>query len=152
LAAADSLALQLNIPPSQHRDADLSKVPMISIVDDDELVREGTKALVRSLGYGAHTFASAEEFLSSSYVDDTSCLITDVQMEGLSGIELQRRLIAKGHRMPIIFITAFPDERTQSRVLNAGAIGFLSKPFSDENLMLCLATALASDGSGSTIQ
>ena len=128
------------------------RVPMISIVDDDELVREATKALVRSLGYGAHTFASAEAFLSSDQLDDTSCLITDVQMEGLSGVELQRRLIAEGHRMPIIFVTAFPDERTRSRVLNAGAIGFLSKPFSDENLIVCLATALANDGCGKTAQ
>lgn len=125
---------------------------MISIVDDDELVREGTKALVRSLGYGAHTFASAEEFLGSNHVDDTCCLITDVQMQGLSGVELQRRLIAEGHRMPIIFITAFPDERTRSRVLNAGAIGFLSKPFSDENLIHCLDAALANKRSGSADQ
>ena len=125
---------------------------MISIVDDDELVRELTQALVRSLGYGATTFASAEEFLSSDQLDDTSCLITDVQMEGLSGVELQRRLIAKGSRMPIIFVTAFPDERTRSHVLNAGAVGFLSKPFSDENLIVCLATALANDSSGNTAQ
>jgi FixJ family two-component response regulator len=118
---------------------------MISIVDDDELVREGTKALVRSLGYGAHTFASAEDFLGSNHVDDTCCLITDVQMVGVSGVELQRRLIAEGHRMPIIFVTAFPDERTRSRVLNAGAIGFLSKPFSDENLIRCLDAALANE-------
>ena len=119
---------------------------MISIVDDDDSVREATKALVRSLGYGALTFASAEAFLSSDQVDDTGCLITDVQMTGLSGIELQKRLIAEGRRVPVIFITAFPDERTRSRVLDAGAIGFLSKPFSDDSLIHCLDTAFAKPG------
>jgi FixJ family two-component response regulator len=122
---------------------------MISIVDDDQSVREATKALVRSLGYSARTFASAEEFLSSDHVDYTCCLITDVQMSGLSGIELQKRLIAEGRCVPIVFITAFPDERVRSRALNAGAIGFLSKPFSDESLIHCLDTALANYGPGS---
>ena len=116
---------------------------MISIVDDDDSVREATKALVRSLGHGALTFASAEEFLSSDKVDDTCCLITDLKMTGLSCTDLQKRLIAEGRRVPVIFITAFPDERTRNRVLDAGAIGFLSKPFSDESLIHCLDTALA---------
>ena len=87
---------------------------MISIVDDDESVREATKGLVRSLGYVAATFASAEEFLNSDRVNDTSCLITDVQMPGLNGIELQSRLTAMGRRIPIIFVTAFPQERLAS--------------------------------------
>jgi FixJ family two-component response regulator len=134
------------------KNAALSKIPTISIVDDDESVREATKALVRSLGYGALTFASAEEFLSSDHVDDTCCVITDVQMAGLSGVELQKRLIAEGHRVPIIFITAFPDERTRSRVLNAGAIGYLSKPFSDESLIQCLDAALANYSPGTANQ
>ena len=115
---------------------------MISIVDDDESVRESTKALVRSLGYSARTFASAEEFLDS-HPDETSCLILDVQMKGLSGVELLERLIAEGRRTPIIFVTAFPDERIRNHVLDAGAIGFLRKPFSDEKLTRCLDTALA---------
>ena len=115
---------------------------MISIVDDDESVRESTKALVRSLGYAARAFASAEEFLNSN-PDDTSCLILDVQMEGLSGVELQERLIAEGRRTPIIFITAFADEGTRSHVLNSGAIGFLRKPFSDDKLIHCIDSALA---------
>ena len=114
---------------------------MITIVDDDESVRESTKALVRSLGYDARAFASAEEFLDSN-LDDTSCLILDVQMKGLSGVELQERLIAQGRRTPIIFVTAFPDERTRDQALDAGAIGFLSKPFSDEKLTKCLNSAL----------
>jgi len=120
----------------------LSKTPMISIVDDDESVRESTKALVRSLGYSARTFSSAEEFLDSK-PDDTSCLILDVQMKGLSGVELLERLIAEGRGTPVIFVTAFPDEPLRNHVLDAGAIGFLRKPFSDENLTRCLDTALA---------
>ena len=115
---------------------------MISIVDDDESVRESTKALVRSLGYSARTFASAEEFLDSD-PDETSCLILDVQMKGLSGVELLERLIAEGRRTPVIFVTAFPDERIRNHVLDAGAVGFLRKPFSDEKLTHCLDTALA---------
>jgi FixJ family two-component response regulator len=95
---------------------------MISIVDDDESVREATKGLVRSLGYTAATFASAEDFLQSNQVNDTSCLITDVQMPGLSGVELQSQLIAQGNSTPMIFVTAFPEERTRARALKAGAM------------------------------
>jgi FixJ family two-component response regulator len=117
---------------------------IISIVDDDESVREATNALVRSLGYAAATFSSAEEFLSSDRVRATSCVIADVQMPGLSGIDLQHRLLGEGVQVPIIFVTAFPDERTRQRALDAGAIDFLSKPWSDEQLISCLDTALGS--------
>jgi FixJ family two-component response regulator len=117
---------------------------MISIVDDDESVREATKELVRSLGYAAVAFASAEDFLQSEQLSATACLISDVQMPGLSGIDLQRRLIDDGHNMPIIFITAFPDERTRARALGAGAIGFLTKPYREESLIECLGQALKS--------
>ncbi len=119
---------------------------MISIVDDDESMREATKGLVRSLGYRAATFASAEEFLQSDSIDSTSCLIADVQMPGLSGIDLQRRLIAQGTRMPTIFITAFPEESTRARAMKAGAAGFLGKPFSEESLVRCLDSALGRSG------
>jgi FixJ family two-component response regulator len=125
-------------------DIPLPKVPMISIVDDDASVREATKGLVRSLGYAAATFGSAEEFLKSDHIDDTSCLITDVQMPGLSGVELQSRLAASGRRLPVIFVTAFPEERIRVRALEAGAYGFLSKPFRDECLIGCLNKALDS--------
>jgi len=125
----------------------LPKVPMISIVDDDISVRESTKELIESLGYEALTFASAEEFLESHRISDTSCLITDLQMRGLSGIDLQRRLVEEGRGIPIIFITAFPNDKTRSHVLNAGAIGLLSKPFSDETLIHHLNTALTDFGS-----
>lgn len=122
--------------------AALSKVPMISIVDDDRSLREATKGLVRSFGYGADAFASAEEFLQSDRVNDSSCLILDVNMPGLSGIELQSQLIARGNRMPIIFITAVPEETTRAKAIEAGAIGFLSKPFREEWLINHLDVAL----------
>ena len=130
------------MPAIRSGEQELSKTPMITIVDDDESVRESTKALVRSLGYDARAIASAEEFLDSN-LDDTSCLILDVHMKGLSGVELQELLIAQGRRTPIIFVTAFPDERTRNHALDAGATGFLSKPFSDEQLTKCLDLALA---------
>ena len=120
---------------------------MISIVDDDEAVREATSALVRSLGFAASTFASAEDFLELDRVDDTSCLITDVQMPGLSGVELQNCLIADGRLIPVIGVTAYPEESIRTQMLRAGAIGFLSKPFHDECLINCLATALKSRNS-----
>ena len=125
---------------------------MISIVDDDESIREATKCLVRSLGFEAATFCSAEEFLGSGHVKLTACLITDVQMPGLSGVELQDRLIADGYRLPVIFITAFPDERIRRRVFQAGAIGFLDKPFSEDHLIEHLNEALKHHGVASAGQ
>ena len=115
---------------------------MIAIVNDDEGVREATKTLVRSLGYNASTFGSANEFLKSEKVHDTSCLITDLQMPGLSGIDLQDRLIASGHRIPIIFITGFPDDTARTRAIKAGAVCFLSKPYNHHHLLGCLEKAL----------
>jgi len=115
---------------------------VIAIVDDDASVREATKGLVRSLGYLAATFASAEEYLASDRVHDTSCLITDVQMPGMSGVDLQGRLIAEGRRTPMIFMTAYPDERIRARAMEAGAVGFLNKPFNDEHLIEFLDKAL----------
>jgi FixJ family two-component response regulator len=119
---------------------------LISIVDDDASMREATKGLVRSLGYRAVTFVSAEEFLQSASVDETSCLIADVQMPGLSGIELQRRLIARGNLVPTIFITAFPEDNARRSALEAGAVGFLDKPFTEESLLSCLERALRGSG------
>ena len=121
---------------------DLPEVPLISIVDDDGFVRESTKGLIRSMGYAAEAFASAEEYLRSNRAADTACLISDVQMPGMNGADLQDRLIAEGHHTPIIFVTAFPDQGIRARVLKAGACGFLTKPFSDESLIECLGRAL----------
>ncbi len=117
--------------------------PTISIIDDDEFVRSSVRSLVRSLGLGAHTFASAEEFLDSPDVNDTSCVITDLQMPGLSGIELQRLLLAQGRRIPIIFVTAFPEDRIRAQAMDSGALGFLSKPFECQALVNLLDKALA---------
>lgn len=128
--------------PADSKATIVQQVPVISIVDDDESVREATKSLVRSLGYSAVTFGSAEEFLGSSQLTRTACLITDVQMPGLSGVELQNRLIADGHRMPVIFVTAFPDERLQAQVINSGAIGYLRKPLRDDRLIACIDAAM----------
>ena len=119
---------------------------MISIIDDDASVRAATNNLVRSLGYTVHTFASAETFLHSAQLNDTSCAIADVQMPTLSGIELQSHLRAKGCRVPFIFITAFPEESVRARALKDGAIGFLTKPFDGGTLISCLNTALERRG------
>jgi len=118
-------------------------MPVIAIVDDDESFRRATTSFVRSLGYGTASFDSAEAFLKSGHVSDADCLITDVQMPGMTGIELQDRLIAQGHRLPVIFITAFPEMRARAQALAAGAVGFLAKPFDDRNLISCLNEALA---------
>src|SRR4051794_7950685 len=104
-------------------------MPMIAIVDDDTSVRESMKGLVRSLGYKAATFRSAEEFLASTCLHDTWCLIADVQMPGVDGLELQNHLIAEGLHMPFILMTASPAEGLRARALGAGALGFLVKPF-----------------------
>ena len=127
-------------------------VPVISIVDDDKSVREGIRRLIRSLGYATATFASAEEYLLSDRLRDTSCLITDVRMPGMSGVELQNRLIADGYRTPVIFMTAFPEEEIRERVLEAGAFGLLSKPFNENCLIGCLDMALKGDGAGPSEQ
>src|SRR5579864_1505850 len=116
---------------------------LISIVDDDPFVRDATDALVRSLGYGAATFASAEDFIRSDYIHKTACVITDVQMPGLSGVELQRVMIAQGNLVPVIFITAYANEIVRRSVMEAGAIAYLSKPFDEESLIQHLRTALA---------
>ena len=116
---------------------------MISIVDDDEAVREATKGFVRSLGYHTAAFASAEDFLQSNWINSTDCLITDVQMPGLSGVDLQSRMIAQGNRTPIIFVAASPEETTRGQALKAGAIGFLGKPFNEERLIEYIHAALA---------
>jgi len=115
---------------------------MISIVDDDEAVRNATKALIRSLGYRAATFSSAEEFLASEYIGLTNCLILDVGMPGMSGLELQRELKLRGQNIPIVFITANRDEGVRPRVLAQGAVACLFKPFSDTALLEALNMAL----------
>jgi FixJ family two-component response regulator len=122
------------------------KSPVISIVDDAESVRVAMKNLIESLGFTAYTFSSAGEFLDSPQVQDSACLISDVQMPFMSGLELQSHLNAQGNPTPIIFITAFPDENARDRALKAGAVCFLNKPFSAQTLSKYLGEALSKRG------
>jgi FixJ family two-component response regulator len=115
---------------------------MISIIDDDRSVREAVKCLIRSIGYDAVTFASAEEYLESRSVHDTECVITDLQMPGMTGIDLHDKLIADGYCKPIIFMSALSTEEAGARTIETAAFGFLRKPFSDERLIECLDGAL----------
>jgi FixJ family two-component response regulator len=116
---------------------------VISIVDDDASFRRATARLVRSLGHSVAAFGSAEEFLNSDRLRDTACLISDVQMPGMSGIELQNHLLARGVQLPVIFITAYPESRAREQALASGALGFLNKPFNEDNLIACLDQALS---------
>ena len=120
----------------------MSTLSVISVVDDDASVRAATNNLLRSYGYVVHTFASAEEFLQSAHLNDTSCVIADVQMPVMSGVELLTTMRAQGYRVPFIFITAFPDDSIRDRALKAGAICFLAKPFAAPTFIKCLGTAL----------
>src|SRR6516162_5972463 len=125
----------------------MSEVPLISIIDDDSLSRDGIAALVESLGYNIITFTSAEHFLGSDAIAKTTCLITDVQMPGLSGLELQEAMQSQGHQTPVIVITGYPNEKHRTRALENGAVGFLSKPFNDGSLIECLSAAIKSRSS-----
>ena len=122
--------------------------PIISIVDDDEPIREAVKGLMKSLGYRAEATASAEEFLRSPHVRRTSCLIADVQMPGMTGLDLPRHLSASGKPIPTILITAYPDDGVRERALADGVIGYLSKPFYENDLLTCIRSALTRAGSG----
>ncbi len=115
--------------------------PIISIVDDDQGVRESLKMLIDSIGLDAKGFASAEEFLESGSLSDSTCLILDVQLPGMSGIELQVKLSDLGSLLPIIFITAYPDQRAREQAIRAGAIRFLDKPFSSDELLSAFQAA-----------
>lgn len=115
---------------------------MISIVDDDESIRTALASLVRLLGYEVHSFASAAAFLESPHLNDTACLISDVHMPKMGGLELQQHLKDIGCRISIIFITAFPDAQKEIQALKDGAICYLAKPFDGKVLMDCLANAL----------
>ena len=120
----------------------MSEAPLIAIVDDDVMICEATKDLVEAFGFNARTFTSAGEFLNSDCVSSTACLISDVQMPGMNGLQLHRKLITSGRHIPVIFITAFPDERVRKRAVGAGAVCYLSKPFDGENLLSCIRSAL----------
>ena len=122
---------------------------VISLIDDDPSVRTATNNLLAAYGYLVHTFASAEEFLRAPQLSETSCVITDVQMSAMSGIDLLTHMRSLGHRMPFIFITAFPDDGVRSRAIKAGGICFLAKPFATAALIKCLTIALSGSGGNS---
>jgi FixJ family two-component response regulator len=114
----------------------------IAVVDDDQSVREAALNLFRSMGFPAQAFASAEEFLRSGSVEQTSCLVLDVQMPGMGGLKLQSELEATGRHIPIVFITGYHDEGVRTKALDSGAIVFLTKPFTEDDLLDGLRTAL----------
>jgi FixJ family two-component response regulator len=126
----------------------VSTLSVISVIDDDASVRAAANNLLSSHGYLVHAFASAEEFLQSALLDDSSCVIADVQMPAMSGLDLLAQLRAQGYTLPFIFITAFPEESVRARALKAGAICFLAKPFAGPALISCVEAAVNRDGTG----
>ena len=120
----------------------MSKAPLIAIVEDDEFFRQSMRRLMRSLGYTIETFPSAAEFLASRGLDDTACLIADIQMPGMTGVELYTRLIEAGHKIPTILVTAYPDEARRARALKDGIVCYLLKPFDDNDLVDCVQKAV----------
>ncbi len=121
---------------------------LIAVVDDDESVRRTTTRLIESFGFQAAAFESAELFLGSVQLGDTLCLIVDVQMPRVDGLQLQSQLAAAGCRIPIIFITAYDDKESRRRAMQAGAVAFLQKPFGDEQLLEIIRSALRHEKGG----
>ena len=120
----------------------MTNLPLISVVDDDDSVRESLEGFIRSLGFSADVFASAEEFLNSDHLRQTDCLILDVRMPGMNGLELQRQLLDNQSGIPVVFITSHEDEVARRQALKDGAVDYLLKPFSEEALLRALHTAL----------
>ena len=116
--------------------------PLIAIVDDDESVREATEALMKALGFRVQAFPSALDFLASPCLGNSFCVIADVNMPQMSGVEMHRRLVELGHHIPTILITGYPDEKVRARALADGVIGYLSKPFDEDALLQCVRSAL----------
>jgi FixJ family two-component response regulator len=121
----------------------LTAIPVISIIDDDESVRVGLEYLLKSLGYIPYTFESAEAFLRSRQLPATRCVISDVRMPAMSGLELQLCLRGLGNEVPFIFITAAPDQHVHKQAVSQGAICLLAKPFDESVLIECLDAALS---------
>src|SRR5258708_14285844 len=115
---------------------------IVMIVDDDDSIRKAVRRLIKSYGFAVETFASAEEFLGSDRLAKTSCLILDIHMPGMNGLELQKRLMASGSAVPIIFITSFTDDRARAQAMNTGPAGYLANPFSDHALLNCIHSLL----------
>jgi FixJ family two-component response regulator len=129
-------------------EARVPKKPLISIIDDDESVREGTTDLIKAMGFVAAAFQRADDFLNSHHLRSTSCLIADVRMPGMTGLELHNRLVGSGNSIPTILITAFPNDRDRARALRAGVVCYLAKPYKDDDLLACIRSALESREAG----
>ena len=127
---------------TSHPNNGVTERPLLSVVDDDEMLRESLPDLLREFGFAARAFSSGQEFLSSGYVDETSCLILDVAMPGMSGLDLQGELKRRGQAIPIIFITGQKDEEIRKQAFRQGAVKFLYKPFSDSALLDAVNAAL----------
>jgi FixJ family two-component response regulator len=124
---------------------------LISVVDDDESTRHSTALLIESFGFRAAAFESAESLFKSDQLHETSCLIVDVQMPGVNGLQLQRHLAASGYKLPVIFITAYDNKESRQQAMQAGAVAFLIKPFNDELLLETIRESLRDDeGSAKT--
>ena len=123
----------------------MKRQPVVAIVDDDQSFRDGISDLVNSMGFDSETFERAEHFLQSDNLNRTSCLITDMRMPGMTGLELHNRLVAAGKRIPTIIITAFPKEGDRQRAVQAGIVCVLAKPFDEGQLVDCITSALSSD-------
>jgi len=122
----------------------MPKSSLVSVVEDDQFFRESMKRLMRSLGYSVETFSSAADFLASPCLVETACLVADVQMPAMTGLELYRHLIAAKYAIPTILVTAYPDDDGRARALNDGVICYLRKPVDEKHLMRCLCAALNS--------
>ena len=123
----------------------MSKASLVSVVEDDQFFRESMRRLMRSLGYVVEAFPSAADFLASPRLGETACLIADVHMPAMTGLELYRHLIDAGYAIPTILVTAYPDDDVRARALNNGVVCYLRKPVDEKHLMRCLRTALHSD-------
>ena len=129
----------------------MDKRSLVSVVDDDESVRESLPDLLREFGFAVQAFSSAEDFLASEFVSQTKCLILDIAMPGMSGPELHRELVLRGHKIQVIFITALADPGLRRRVLQEGAVACLSKPFSEQDLRDALAAGLPGRGAAEVL-
>ncbi len=119
--------------------------PVIAIVDDDESAREGIADLIKSMGFIVKAFPHAEVFLQSDSIGCTACLITDVRMPGMTGLELHNRLVGSGNAIPTILITAFPNDRDRAQAMRSGITCYLTKPFNEDELLRCICVTLKDD-------
>ena len=122
----------------------MPKASLVSVVEDDQFFRESMRRLMRSLGYSVEAFPSAADFLASPRLVETACLIADVHMPAMTGLELHRHLIAAGYAIPTILVTAYPDDDVRTRALKDGVVCYLRKPVDEKHLMRCLRAALQS--------